>query len=424
LTVRRRLLFIASDFPNPCDPCQGTFNGHMLDALSGLMDVEVVCPVGWLAEAKARLQGKPRFARSAQQRGVPVHYPRYYYTPRILRQFYGEFLWFSVRKTIDRLMSEAPPDVVMGYWAHPDGAVAVRAARRAGLPSVVMVGGSDVLLLANQPARRRCILAVLQEADRVITVGQHLKARLIDLGVIRDKLHVVERGVDTTLFHPGERRAARHRLGIEEDGRVLVWVGRMVPVKGLDVLLSACHRLAARGLAFRLFLIGDGELRPALEAECRLRGLADAVRFTGVVGQEQLPDWYRAADLTVLPSRSEGIPNVLRESLACGTPFVASRVGGIPEIAPAGHCRLVPPEDADRLADAIRQSLEQPPPDDLMEFVQSSWDESAKELFAVLEPLLGRDRQSLRPGQHDRDRWRDSRRDLANVTSTCGQESR
>jgi glycosyltransferase involved in cell wall biosynthesis len=84
------------------------------------------------------------------------------------------------------------------------------------------------------------------------------------------------------------------------------------------------------------------------------------VTFAGYVPHADLPDWYRAANLTVLPSRSEGVPNVLLESIACGTPFVASRVGGIPEVADPLVDRLVAPNDRDALADAIVHSLTSP----------------------------------------------------------------
>jgi glycosyltransferase involved in cell wall biosynthesis len=130
-------------------------------------------------------------------------------------------------------------------------------------------------------------------------------------------------------------------------------------------------------------------LRSSLQAAAATLGLSDIVSFVGSRAHDQLPDWYRAADLTVLPSRSEGIPNVLRESLACGTPFVASRVGGIPEIATEPCLRLVPPGDAAALADAIAASLaargESAPTT-----CSTSWTESAEALVRILKPLADR----------------------------------
>src|SRR5205823_13305599 len=194
----------------------------------------------------------------------------------------------------------------------------------------------------------------------VIAVSEDLRSKVIELGIPGEKVHVVSRGLNTQLFFPGDRLLARRRLGISQDGRAILWVGRMVPVKGLDVLLAACAELRDRGEAFHLYLAGDGPLRTFLETDVRRRGLGEMVSFLGARPQDELPDWYRAADVTVLPSRSEGVPNVLRESLACGTPFVASRVGGIPEIDGGPSSQLAPPNDPLLLAQAIAHNLRQP----------------------------------------------------------------
>jgi glycosyltransferase involved in cell wall biosynthesis len=137
---------------------------------------------------------------------------------------------------------------------------------------------------------------------------------------------------------------------------VLLWVGHMVPVKGLDVLINACA-LACGRADFRLYLIGSGPLREDLVRQAAALGVTDRVQFVGYVAHDQLGDWYRAADMTVLPSHSEGVPNVLLESIASGTPFVASRVGGVPEIADPLIDRLVAPGNPTALADALVDAI-------------------------------------------------------------------
>jgi peptidoglycan/xylan/chitin deacetylase (PgdA/CDA1 family) len=267
-----------------------------------------------------------------------------------------------------------------------------------------------------------------------VAVSQDLKEKVIDLGVAPDKVHVVYRGIDAERFSLGDRAEARRRLGLAAEGRVLLWVGRMVPVKGLDVLLEACTLLRARGVEFRLYLVGDGPQRPALEAASAARGLTGMITFAGAVAHDRLPDWYRAADLFVLPSHSEGVPNVLREALACGTPFVASQVGGIPELAASGansvrkvgtplaereesnplaereeyivsgHSnRLVPPGNPAALADAVAGALAEAGPAPVAPGRLTDWAESAEALLGIVRPLVATSQDEDHPWWASRD---------------------
>jgi len=257
------------------------------------------------------------------------------------------------------------------------------------------VGGSDVLVVTANRQRRRRIASVLQSANAVITLSQDLRARIIDLGVGVGRVHLWERGVDAC-FVPGDRTEARRRLGVDSVGKLVVWVGRLVPVKGLETLFSACQIARQRGEHFTVHLVGDGPLRRRLEADRDARGLREMIVFEGARDHDQLPDWFRAANLTVLPSWSEGLPNVLRESLACNTPFVASRVGGIPEIAGRSD-RLFEPGNAIALADAIRESLSESAcrPDRLEPSRPPSWSKSAAALVDILRPLIPEARAAL-----------------------------
>jgi len=184
-----------------------------------------------------------------------------------------------------------------------------------------------------------------------------LAERLVRLGVDRRRVRVIYDGVATRQVRPGSRREARTQLGLPDDLPVVRFVGNLVPVKGNDVLIEACARLTSDDVRFSCHLIGQGPLRGQIERLIAYRGLTERVRLVGSRPHEQLPDWYRAANVVVLPSHSEGMPNVLLEAAACGTQFVASRVGGIPEIAHLGASRLIPPGDSAALADAVRGLL-------------------------------------------------------------------
>jgi glycosyltransferase involved in cell wall biosynthesis len=168
-------------------------------------------------------------------------------------------------------------------------------------------------------------------------------------------------GVEPEKFRPGSKADARAQLGIPDGPPIVLFVGNLVPVKGVDVLLQASATLQRLRIDHRVIVIGEGAMRGSLEKQAARLGLTGVVRFEGVVDHAKLPDWYRAADVFVLPSRSEGVPNVLLEASGCDTPWVASDVGGIPEIADLGRSRLVKAGAVTELTEAIRVMLERPP---------------------------------------------------------------
>jgi teichuronic acid biosynthesis glycosyltransferase TuaC len=377
------ILFIGCDFPNRFYPADGLFNGYLVRALSTCHDVKVICPVPWTSQISGILRGMGIGPRSVVlNERAEVYYPTYWYPPKVLQHLYGGWLWWSVRGTTRRLTKRFRPDLVLAYWAHPDGQIGVRIARQFGVRCGVIVGGSDVLLITSDPARRKRVVQVLQAADAVIAVNQHLREKAIELGVPAAKAHTWHQGVDER-FTPGDCIVARRRLGIAEEGPVALWVGRMVAVKGLEVLLKSASIVKETAPHFRLYLVGDGPLRKQFEEESGAAGLRKNIHFVGTQEHHQLVDWYRAADVTVMSSWSEGLPNVLRESLACGTPFVSTRVGGVHEISGDQPDNLVEPGDFRGLAAALLRSFSNPP--GLPPHVRSSnWSESAQSLLTIM----------------------------------------
>ncbi len=381
-----RILFVTPTFPSSLDPTRGIPNFETARSLAMRHEVVVIAHLSWLDWLRRRpSSGGPPRVRTLD--GIEIHHPVYYYPPACLRTTYTWFLWRSIRPTVRVLLSRFVPDVVLAGWVHPDGDSALRAAALAGAPCVQWSGGSDVLVLPRNPGRRACVVDVLRRSDAVVCVSEHLKRAINDLGVSRDRIHVVRNGLDHSRFLPGDRAGARERLGLPIGGKMLLWVGRMVPVKGVDVLIDACAVLRKGSLDLRLCLVGDGPLRRALASRVADAGLEDRVTFAGDVLNEALADWYRAADLTVLPSYSEGVPNVLYESMCCGTPFVASAVGGVPEIADPGLDRLVSSGDVAGLADAIRFQLLTPLRSVRAHF-PGTWEEHGLQLEAVLEQAI------------------------------------
>jgi len=345
-----------------------------------------VAPVAWTRVLAARWRGvRASAAVLKESGGPPPLHPTYYYPPGILRSAYGWFLWQSVRPCVARVLETFRPEAVLSYWAHPDGEAGLLAARKAGVPVGLIVGGTDVLLLTRDPARRRAITRVLQGVDAVFPVGSGLRAKALELGVPAGRVHELQQGVDPERFSPGDPVAARKRLGAEAGVPLLLFAGNLVPIKGLDILIRAAGLLRERGVGFQLWLVGEGPEGEALRTQAAEHGLSNRIRFLGAQAHDRMPDLFRSADLTVLASHSEGIPNVLRESLACGTPFVATRVGGIADIA-TPDCALVSPGDPAALAQAIADRLARPMVRRAV--APYTWNDTAATIRSVLEGLL------------------------------------
>jgi len=384
-----RILFISTTFPDAQAPSRGTYNSALVRALQREHSVSVISP-RFFTEAFSWRSGCRQFTipEEFRRKAIPVQYPTAWYTPRCLQQHYGSQMWWSIRQTVAAELKCFQPDVVLSYWAHPDGEVGLRAARQAGIPCAVIVGGSDVLLLPNLPHRGKRVLDVLQQSSAVITVSEGLRDATRKLGVTEDKIHTIYQGVEEHLFdRTRSRQAARNRLQLTDDFAHLLWVGRMVGVKALPDLLEACRHLRGAGVRFRLHLLGNGPLQQPMQQLTSQLGLDSSVCFHGAVGHDQIPDWYRAADLTVLSSHSEGLPNVLRESLACGTPFVATDVGSIREIAVSEASCLATPCNPLAFAQAVQEMLRPEARLAATAYLPRTWNDTARETGQLLERL-------------------------------------
>jgi glycosyltransferase involved in cell wall biosynthesis len=241
----------------------------------------------------------------------------------------------------------------LAFGALPVAAAALRASHRlialVHHPLALETG----LSAAERDALRTSERSALACARHVIATSK-TSARLLaaDYGISSDRLSVVEPGTD--------RVAARVRENAGEV--VLLAVGAVIPRKGYDVLVAALARLAH--LPWRLTIAGDGGRSPdtyrRLEADIAALGLAGRVGLPGAVGSEQLASLYAQSDLFVLPSRFEGFGMAFTEAIAHGLPVVGTTAGAIPETVPDAAGVLVPPDDVDALAAALRRLIEDP----------------------------------------------------------------
>ena len=392
-----KILFISETFPDAAHPACGTYNLALCRELARDHSVRVISPRSWMDVVKGR---RFKADSSVLASGLQVLYPTRWYTPGCGQSLYGGQMWWSIRSALRTLTHDWKPDAVLSYWAHPDGECGLRAGQMFNAPSAVIVGGSDVLLLPKDRVRGDCVRRVLRESDTVITVSDGLRDACLQLGIPDERVRTIRQGIDPATFYQGSQAEARSRLGLSlKPGETLaVWVGRMVGLKRVDVLIRACRQLKDRGQQVRVCLLGEGPSRSAWEQLATAEGVADQIQFRGPVGHDRLADWYRAADFTVLCSESEGLPNVLRESVACGTPFVSTDVGSIREIAEPQFAELVPVNDVEALARGIESVISGTHSLAAKRFVPRSWVETAHDTQVLFEELIAeRNAQGLQP---------------------------
>ncbi len=355
-----RILFVTSTYPTPTQPNQGTFNEVLVGALRQYHDVRVLAPVPW-TQIVTRLSGSVTSREDSleeKERWVNNLFPISYYPPKIFRKYYDRFLWASIRSAVIKMSRTFTPDVVFGYWLHPDGAAAVRAAAHFGVPAIVISGGTDLRVLAKIPERGKEIANVMHAAERVIVLSRELSHHARQLGIAGEKIDIVYRGVDRNVFRPMHRLVARQACRLSPEQIIVFWAGRLVPIKNPTLVLRAAAKWKNVWQGrLRVILAGEGPLRRDLE-ELRISlGLQENVALVGNLSQQDLARHYNSANVTVLTSHSEGTPNVLLESIACGTPFVATDVGGVSEIATPDRDFLFADNDLESLVASVQQAV-------------------------------------------------------------------
>lgn len=391
-----RVLVLSSTFPSEQQPTRGIFVRHRIRGLAKRCDVVVVAPVPWFPLNRWLRAERDAVAPIEDQEGLRVYHPRFFSLPRYGKSLDGALYFLSLIRFVARLRRSFPFEVIDAHFAFPDGMAAALLGRLFNCPVVVTLRGS-IVRLSGYRLHRPQLRWALRQADRVTAVSESLKGVAVALGVPADHVRVIPNGVDSTAFRPMPQREARRLCGLPEAGKVLVTVAGVYEGKGQHTIVDLLPALRERYPETVYVIVGGP--RPGetylrrLEATVRSLGLDRHVVFAGPRPQAELRQWFAAADLSVLATQSEGWPNVLLESLACGTPVVATRVGGAPEIVLHGEDGfLVPYGNPAALRDALLLALERPwDRDTLVRHAQRfDWNESVEQALDELSAAVKR----------------------------------
>jgi glycosyltransferase involved in cell wall biosynthesis len=391
------LVVFSSLFPSAVRPGAGLFIRERMFRVARHRALVVVSPQPWFPGQGLIRRFRPGYRPEAPaleiQQGITVYHPRFLALPGVLRRLDG---WSMALATLDlmrRLRSEGAR-LIDAHFAYPDGEAATRLGRWLGLPVTITLRGTEVPHSKN-PVLRPRLVRTLAAATRIFSVSDSLRRLAIELGASPDKTEVVGNGVDTGVFHPVEREAARQTLGLPASAKVLISVGGLVERKGMHRVIDCLPGLLKSHPDLHYLVVGgaspEGDMRAELETQAARLGVAARVHFLGALAPDELKGPLSAADVFVLSTRNEGWANVFLEAMACGLPVISTDVGGNAEVV----CRpelgtIVPFGDAEALARALDRALSvEWDRAAILAYAQDNqWDRRVAQLLRAFENLL------------------------------------
>ncbi len=346
--MRHKVLFITAWYPTPAQPVWGVFVREHAKAVQLYDDVAVLhCLLP--DPALPQPTWTEREIDPALTEGIPT-YRAWYRAEPVSKTAYFRFLQ-SVRRAYQVIISEGfRPDVLHAH-IYEAGVAAVLLGKRHRLPVVITEQFSAFprrLLSRHKVLKARWAFG---QADRVLPVSAALQTSIEQYG-IHARFRRVPNVVDAGLFTPPSTPCPPH------DPIRLLFVGSLIPLKGVGFLLDALAQVQRQRQDWCLDLVGDGQDRAAFERQAADLGLAPQVTFHGWKTKTEVAGFMRQADLFVLPSLWDNMPCVIVEAMASGLPIVASDIGGIPEMVDAPVIgALAPPGDAGALAAVLLARL-------------------------------------------------------------------
>lgn len=352
-----KVIIITNLYPNNLEPSRATYNKYQFRELSKHCELKIIAPIAWTDRVKFWLRSREKIPASRVSDGIEVSHPTYFFPPRFFRSSYGICYFLSIFFVFRRLNKRFSADVVFVTWAFPDGYAAALLARISKKPFVLKVHGSDIHSIHGQ-LRKKLTAWVLCQSSKVFSVSKDLTKQVRSMGVPEKNVLTLYNGVDEDIFSSKEKKVVLTQLGLEGNVKRLLFVGNLKTVKGADFLADIISYTAKTHPDVHLYIIGQGVLERKIKEQFAEKNIENKVSFLGVQPHGQIALWMNAVDLLIVPSRNEGVPNVMLEAMSCGLPVVAARIGGVPEILCDGITGILCDEaQPSQLSNAVIRSL-------------------------------------------------------------------
>ena len=358
-----KILILSHLFPNESNPALGSFVQEEVRFLRKHCQVRVIAPVAWFPPIRGfgRWSRLGRIRRRQLAGDLEILHPRYILFPR---KIFLSLCWIPYLATLLWTVRNLHFDLIHAHTAYPDGLAALLFGKIVKKPVLITAHGSDINLFPEESKTiRNLVCLALRHCDAVVAVSSDLKNRIERLGITPAKVRTIHNGVDIALFKPMDRQNAVARKGLSKQTKKIIYVGGLLPVKGVGVLIEAMSVLAGYRSDVELVLVGANEKGRNDRKFIRMvknLGLQEKVVSVNKVRNDEIPLWLAASDVFVLPSFSEGFGLSLVEALACGRPVVSTTCGGPEDIVTEEVGILVSPGDVGALARAIAHILDHP----------------------------------------------------------------
>lgn len=377
-------MIITNLFPLPWEPNRATFNRQQFAQLDDDFDKSILIPVAFSQWFKHRKQ---------IQQSNDVRYVPYFYLPKLGRRFYSVFMFLSILLHSGYWLTRKKPETILASWAFPEAVAASWLSKLFSCKFFFKVHGSDINLHGKIPARAKQIVNAAKRASGILSVSNALAQEMIQLGIAAEKIKVIYNGVNHEKFGLNNPAVESLKPLINaktiENGYV-IFVGNLKTDKGVIELLEGFAKISEQHPHLTLVYAGPGALKNNLLSQAEQLHIASRIICLGAVDHEELPALISQATLLALPSYNEGVPNVVLEAMACGTPVLATNVGGIPEVVDEAICgKLIEPKNADAVADGLNIILTTTWQPELIKqhSQQFSWQNNKKQLLQLLNTL-------------------------------------
>jgi len=360
------VIFYTNLYPSNADLQQGLFIEQLALVLDKNYPVTVICPTPWFP--RHRLLKKLGISHPVTtipsftiRQNITVHYPRYLLIPKLSKYTHSLFMFLGTLTTTLKICRSKKKAIISAHWIYPDCTSAVLLNLFVKIPLIVGARGCDINLNFKDRLLKKLLIFTLNRANAVVAVSNDLTKTIINQGISENKVHTIPNGINQTLFTPRDKTKTRQNLGLPENIKLIVYVGQLHPVKDhgtfIEGIANYISTTNANDNDLMVLIIGDGPSKQSLIKRVIKAGLSSYITFEDQKPHDQIAKLLSAADVLCLTSIREGRPNIILESLACGTPVVASDVGGIPELINTDNGILFPAGDSTAFSKSLNDAL-------------------------------------------------------------------